>query len=408
MDKERGLDQPENRLADAIAAMKSFPTSDVPAELLSEIAIPHPAEPQKSRISSSRRGQLVLAASILLVLAALAWIQPGKSTSVFAQMLAAVEQTKTFQAKIIDNQQERGITITEMGKQTRVVDMDGKSEVIWDADLKEVFELDHQLKIAKRSKLMPEQWRPNLREMLTGLANSAAEPIEDYVPSSEKRYRGWAGQTEIAAGEIKQAVEVHVWRDEETSMPVRMKVLLMKTKQEFFLVEEMQFDVPVDQAAFQFRIPEGYQEYKHPTLKEPLRAEEATHLVLKPQKGIGDIHFGMSRSEIVAILGEPEVTINSEYTLKYPSMGLELQLAGHVQLGRLGIIVVSNRGAYQHSFPGQTEEGIRIGSTREEVIAAYGEPSRHSNAALISYPWNGLTFSFAKGRVVEISVARVP
>ena len=187
-----------------------------------------------------------------------------------------------------------------------------------------------------------------------------------------------------------------------------MKVFLKKTKEELFLVEEMQFDVPLDQAAYQFTIPTGYQEYKHPTLKEPLLAEEAAHLVLKPKKGIGKSHFGMSRREIVAILGEPEVTIDSENRLEYPSLGLQLLLTGNERLGQLGIIIASNRSAYQHSFPGQTEQGIRIGSTREEVIAAYGELRRSSGESVISYPWRGLTFTFAQGRVVEMSVARVP
>jgi hypothetical protein len=78
-----------------------------------------------------------------------------------------------------------------------------------------------------------------------------------------------------------------------------------------------------------------------------------------------------------------------------------------------------------HDFPGQTDKGIRIGSTPQEVIAAYGKPDNpfevdpkvpasvvtkgHEELEIMTvarYEKLGMNFTFVNGKLARIVVLR--
>ncbi len=95
-----------------------------------------------------------------------------------------------------------------------------------------------------------------------------------------------------------------------------------------------------------------------------------------PGTGVGELKLGMSRASTLAILGEPDDSYDffGSDNDDYLNEGLRLQF----DEGRLTRIECQERGAYSwvgqfRGFPSRTPEGIGIGSSRAEVIAAYGE-----------------------------------
>jgi len=120
----------------------------------------------------------------------------------------------------------------------------------------------------------------------------------------------------------------------------------------------------------------------------------------------------MSRQQIVAILGEPEFTLHEVY-LNYASKGLQLVLVGR-EPNKLGMIIANPYDAAsltRHEFPGQTDKGIQIGSSEQEVTDAYGQPDpRRPNIPAhlhyAAYENLGLSIGFLDGKVSQITASR--
>jgi hypothetical protein len=106
----------------------------------------------------------------------------------------------------------------------------------------------------------------------------------------------------------------------------------------------------------------------------PGAAPAPVELVVVPKVGIGELKFGMTLKEVSDLWGPPDLTKNPGYILDYygwrgVSLGFPYE--------KLMIINCLNELAGDDvvSFDGTTPEGIRLGSTEDEVIAAYGEPT---------------------------------
>ena len=105
---------------------------------------------------------------------------------------------------------------------------------------------------------------------------------------------------------------------------------------------------------------------------EPL--VEAAELVVTPTVGIGDVKFGMSRQEVYDLWGLPGESRNVGYRIDYYSwLGVGLGYP----FDKLGQIYCLHSADLEGllDFAGKTAEGIRLGSSEEEVLAAYGEAS---------------------------------
>jgi hypothetical protein len=98
-----------------------------------------------------------------------------------------------------------------------------------------------------------------------------------------------------------------------------------------------------------------------------------------PLVGVGPVKFGMSRWQVMEVLGKPERTEGSGVAIYYlTSKGVHILIDP-----RRGVRSIECWSAeYPKPFPGtvtfsgKTDKGIGMGASREEIVAAYGEPER--------------------------------
>jgi len=114
--------------------------------------------------------------------------------------------------------------------------------------------------------------------------------------------------------------------------------------------------------------------------------EPRDELIIEPLVGIGPVRFGMSKDEVIKHFGWPDKTYSGEKTkLSYvASKGLGFTI--HAELGLQMIQCWSKNWPTElpfavTTFAGRTKEGIGIGATREEIVAAYGQPDRTTTDA---------------------------
>jgi hypothetical protein len=130
-------------------------------------------------------------------------------------------------------------------------------------------------------------------------------------------------------------------------------------------------------------------------------------MAIQPGVSVGKLHAGMTLSQVRAALGEPQRTTPS--ALEYTRFGLAVvhDPDGIVQAVMCGD-VVGNNGPLVARFTGRTKEGIGLGSTREELVKAYGEPSKEEKFVgareSMRYETLGMTFSLEAGKVHHMIV----
>lgn len=125
-------------------------------------------------------------------------------------------------------------------------------------------------------------------------------------------------------------------------------------------------------------------------------------LLIEPGVSVGKVRTGMTLSQVRTELGEPQrATPNA---LEYTALGFAVMPGpdGEVQVVMCGD-VVGNSGPLVRKFTGRTKEGIGLGSTRESVVKAYGEPSKDEKflgaRESMRYDSLGITFSLEDGKV---------
>jgi hypothetical protein len=401
-----------DRLERASKAMQEIHVARAPEEVIRSTAW---AMRAAARRSIWRRLAVQGTAAAVIALAVLGFaivMSEGGTSLVLAEVAEQVKATKSLRAVVV-NPNEGG-TLFISGTRKRY---EGENAVlIADSGTGEEVMLDTKNKLAYRL--------PNAAGrvvdfygLFRNLAREASKPIDEYVDQRGQRYPGFAGTTRLKIGDDETLkVDAKVWSDPETKLPVRVEIRPAGTDEKAAkLIDEIEFDVRLDDDLFDMTIPAGYTVVglARDQLKPPPNKAEADKLTIVPGVGIGAVKFGMSRKEIVAILGEPEVTLHDTY-LGYLSKGLQLALGGD----ELGMIIANPSDAaslVRNEFPGQTEKGIRIGSSWEEVLERYGEPdpplpSDRGNPAEMGfarYEKLGLMFSFANDKVAQIFASRI-
>lgn len=192
----------------------------------------------------------------------------------------------------------------------------------------------------------------------------------------EKRTRG----VERPGDGVFRGGTIRIWSDVDTGRPARVEIFSPKKPDEAAVViDRIEFDLPLDDALFSLAPPAGYKvEQAFGIRPERLRpaatTQEAATLTLVPRVGLGPARFDMTREQVVAALGEPDQADAAR--LMYFSRGLVLMMGGENALHAIHAFGKSReRSSASHDFPGQSDLGIRIGSTRADVIAKYGEPT---------------------------------
>ncbi|MEW4451483.1 hypothetical protein AB1L30_02250 [Bremerella sp. JC817] len=401
----------------ATQAMKDAPVSSVPIGVLEKIEnnrseLPFPASQQHEE---QRIFRFILAASVLVLLGFFVWRSMEAPKVALADVLKKIVATKTFQAKV-DFDEAQGLLTSVEGKQ-RFISTDGRSELFGEVGSAKAVQLDHANKIAYVLSASNTLVSTDIVSLIQKLADSGTEPIEDYVTLTGKHFSGLSGKFLWGMKPDDQVpAKVQVWSDAETELPVRLKVVLETNPESIFVFDEIKFDTSIDASTVVAKIPEGYQRLGDQQLAPPISSDAAEEmdLVLKPGIGIGKIQFGATRAEIVAEFGEPEFTLLNDY-LCYPSLGMQLVLTGR-EPDKLGMIIANPADAanlQKNPFPGRTEEGIRIDSTREQVIAAYGEPDapqknspQHPVLQDLGYAAKRIRFILLEDKVAQIILAR--
>jgi hypothetical protein len=129
-------------------------------------------------------------------------------------------------------------------------------------------------------------------------------------------------------------------------------------------------------------------------------------MVIEPGVSIGPVHSGMTMEQVVKKLGEPDKT---EYgILMYRNLSIFPSKEGFV--GHMFCFDPGRNGSSTEAFAWHTKEGIGIGSSRADVISAYGEPTatKHENVhkenEVMVYESLGLQFHIRNGKVYLIAV----
>lgn len=205
-----------------------------------------------------------------------------------------------------------------------------------------------------------------------------------------------------------------VWVDPKTGLPVRADRSYAKAINEADRdvvsvterYDDMRFDEPLADELFSVTPPD---EYVVTTVGTPPANRQelfSMPLVLTPNVGVGPLKFGTSRAEILRLLGKPDsedvripivpitdktsnvdgkerppgaslVVLTKLHTLNYWGMGLTLTLEAEEGLRGIQCWGQDSVGAAGRTFRGATDKGIRIGSSAEDVRAAYGEPDEN-------------------------------
>ena len=104
------------------------------------------------------------------------------------------------------------------------------------------------------------------------------------------------------------------------------------------------------------------------------KAEVAKYTMI-PGKGFGPIHFSQPGLVVEEVFGPPEETL-VKGSREYLSLGITFLADKEDNVGTIifGNVSGSSEDPIVKSCIFKTDRGIKIGSTREEIIAAYGEP----------------------------------
>ena len=108
--------------------------------------------------------------------------------------------------------------------------------------------------------------------------------------------------------------------------------------------------------------------------------ESRDELIIEPLVGIGSVQFGTSVIELIEHFGQPDKVMAEGTKLNYVSskglgftvdseLGLQMIQCWSDNLPKELPFAVT-------TFTGRTKEGIGIGSTREQIVAVYGQPDR--------------------------------
>lgn len=142
---------------------------------------------------------------------------------------------------------------------------------------------------------------------------------------------------------------------------------------------------------------------------------DSSQLDVAPKEGVGPLRFWMTVDEITGTLGKPttleQVGPRLE-EMRYQDLGLVLLVNRKIGLASIdccdGVLAPLYGFSQMSSFEGTTDRGIGIGATREEVIDAYGEPTKESDGGVLSYSDLRMGFELRDGKVVRFGMKKRP
>ena len=127
---------------------------------------------------------------------------------------------------------------------------------------------------------------------------------------------------------------------------------------------------------------------------------ESTVGLIQPGIGVGKVKFGMSFIELKDVLGKPDFDVKGIAHV-YSDLGIQILIRDDKVISVICLQHYPDVPEFK-SCKYQTAEGIGIGSTESDVLAAYNEPSRRRNGRL-TYHELGLGLELVNDQVQMIS-----
>jgi hypothetical protein len=147
-------------------------------------------------------------------------------------------------------------------------------------------------------------------------------------------------------------------------------------------------------------------------LEETRPPSRTASWLVEPGVGIGPVRLGMRTEDLKMAIGDPDPARVTEQGWVYTEDSFGVTFADAL----VTMIDAGNGfplpGSAEDRFKGRTREGIGIGSTRAEVVAAMGTPrSFHKDpnepdVEFLSYRELGVIVELWKGRVTSMIVHR--
>lgn len=124
--------------------------------------------------------------------------------------------------------------------------------------------------------------------------------------------------------------------------------------------------------------------------------------LIVPGRAVGPVSLGMRLEQLVPHLGPPvgPVRPREGARIAWPARGLTVRLDRE---GRVDAVFVD-------SPEYRTAQGVGVGSSKDEVLAAFGPPSHGQedrNTLILAYPSLGISFAIRKDRGGRVEVVMV-
>ena len=392
-------------------------------ELSGNAMIPHtvtapreqrPIEAVRQRQTASRV-RWAVAATILLGFLGLLSLTSDSASRAFAQVQQAVAELSfmLFRARYVDGNTLSQQIMLAYPSRGRVEFEDG-CIFIFDLTRQESVFLDpgHKQAVLTKGDISSSERNSmgDFLETLRDIKSGTVDKVEPMVIEGKhcSGYRYFDG-----------TYFMHLWVDPDTMLPVyaegRLKDAVDNNPN--VRLDRFQFNPKANVEDFEVVTPPDYSVtvYTRPS-KVSLTAEQLT---LVPLKGLGPARFGMTKDEIIGVVGRPDgigpIERTAGTSLRYDSKGFRLTLDKH---GRMTDVQchVNNEGGEPHAvtFPGLTDKGIALGASAEDVFRAYGQPDhdetsrRNASFRSIAYFKLGLNFDFRDNQLNNINAFLPP
>ena len=249
--------------------------------------------------------------------------------------------------------------------------------------------------------------------------------------------------------------ETRAWIDPDRKLPIWYETHWKDDQGQMTteIYDRFVYNQHLDESLFVIDAPDGYLtvDNRPDKLDEEQRKEDLGALEIKPLEGIGPIRFGMSKDEVIELIGLPDATKvwkprdhlayerrlkdpkfavqhdslrkriekikQSEHlrvgveTLKYNSSGFEVRLLPSVGVIGFTCNTQEAQGFRVRDFKGQTKEGLGMLASRKTIEEVYGKPDDSHGVYeydhMLLYGRLGLTFQLKNDRLI-ILILRKP
>ena len=139
------------------------------------------------------------------------------------------------------------------------------------------------------------------------------------------------------------------------------------------------------------------------------KSHDSTNQVIYLGKGYGAVCFGMTYDQLIASIGEPERRQGT--ACEYLSGGFAVLFNRNKKVAAImcGGFCPGDA-TFVERFKGVTPEGVRMGSTLENVLQAYGKPTERKSfpkdpgLVVIRYSKTRVEFAFRNEKLIHITM----